>query len=104
MSTYSEYETLQVTHVQVFPVENRPEGSHMVARAEIVLNDQFIVRGLRVMDGENGLFVGYPVDPNLDGDTFLSTCKPVTRALREHIEDAVLEKYQELRAARGDEG
>lgn len=104
MSTYSEYPELEVTHVQVFPVENRPSGSHLVAKAEIVLNDQFIVRGLRIIEGVNGLFVGYPVDPNLDGETFRSTCNPVTRALREHIEETVLEKYQELREAQGDEG
>ena len=46
------------------------------------------------MDGENGLFVGYPLDPFYKGDDFRSIVFPMTRELREHIENCVLEKYQ----------
>ena len=66
----------------------------MKALATIVLNDQIQIRGLRVMDGENGLYVGYPVDPYNRGEDFRSLVIPITRQLREHIENCVLEKYQ----------
>ena len=57
-----------------------------------MLNDQLMLRGLRVMDGVNGLFVAYPlVNPSKD-DLRTQFC-PMTRALREHIENCVLEKY-----------
>ena len=46
------------------------------------------------MEGENGLFVGYPNDPFYKGEDFRSICFPMTRQLREHIENCVLEKYQ----------
>jgi stage V sporulation protein G len=46
------------------------------------------------MNGENGLFVGYPTDPFYKGEDFRSVCCPITRALREHIESVVLEHYQ----------
>ena len=62
--------------------------------ATIVLNDQIQIRGLRVMDGENGMFVGYPNDPFYKGEDYRSICLPITRQLREHIENCVLEKYQ----------
>ena len=62
--------------------------------ASIVLNDQFQIRGLRIMEGENGLFVGYPNEPFYKGEDFRSVCFPMTRQLREHIENCVLEKYQ----------
>jgi hypothetical protein len=45
------------------------------------------------MDGENGLYVGYPNDPFYKGEDFRSVCCPMTKQLREHIENCVLEKY-----------
>lgn len=85
---------LEVTHVQVFPFKEESALGHMKAMAIIVLNDQIQIRGLRVMDGSNGLFVGYPTDPFYKGDDFRTMVSPITRELREHIENIVLEKYQ----------
>lgn len=87
---------LHVTDVKVYPFKEGPSMGHMRALASVVLNDQFLVRGLRVMEGEYGLFVSYPVDPYFKGDDIRSVCFPMTRALREHIESVVLEKYHEL--------
>lgn len=86
---------MQVTDCKVFPFHESPSMGHIKAIASIILGDQFMIRGLRVMDGENGLFVSYPVDPFFKGEDFRTLCNPITRALREHIENAVLEKYQQ---------
>ncbi len=67
---------------------------HMKALAQVVLNDQLLIRGLRVMEGEYGLFVSYPIDPFYKRDSYRSVCMQMTRQLREHIENCVLEKYQ----------
>lgn len=93
------FDCLAVTSVQVFPFKEGPTMGHIKGLANIVLNDQFMVRGLRVMDGVNGLFVGYPVDPFYKGEEFRSLCNPITRQLREHIENCVLEKYQAVIAS-----
>lgn len=90
------FDCLAVSEVRIFPFKEGPSLGRMKALAEIVLNDQFIVRGLRVMDGENGLYIVYPTDPFVKGDEFRSICNPVTRQLREHIENTVLEKYTEM--------
>ena len=90
----AQFECLAVTNVQVFPFKEGPSLGHMKGLATVVLNDQMLIRGLRVMDGENGLFVGYPNDPFYKGEDFRSICNPITRQLREHIENCVLEKYQ----------
>ena len=89
----SAFDCLAVTQVQVFPFKEGPSMGKMVGMASIVLNDQFQIRGLRIMEGENGLFVGYPNDPFYKGEDFRSLCFPITRQLREHIENCVLEKY-----------
>lgn len=88
------FDCLAVTNVQVFPFREGPSLGHVKAIAQIVLNDQMVIHGLRVMEGENGLFVSYPVDPFYKGEDFRSVCNPITKQLREHIENCVLEKYQ----------
>ena len=88
------FDCLTVTNVNVFPFKEGANIGKMNALATIVLNDQIQIRGMRVMEGENGLYVGYPVDPFNKGEDFRSVVMPITRQLREHIENCVLEKYQ----------
>ena len=52
------FDCLAVTNVQVYPFKEGANLGHMKGIATIVLNDQIQIRGLRVMDGENGMFVG----------------------------------------------
>ena len=88
------FDCLAVTKVQVYPFRDGAICGKILALATVVLNDQLTIRGLRVMDGEYGMFVGYPNDPFYKGEDLRSTVFPITRALREHIENCVLEKYQ----------
>lgn len=88
------FDCIAVTDVKVFPFKEGVNMGHMKGMASVTLNDQLVVRGLRIMDGENGLFVGYPNDPFYKGEELRSICFPITRMLREHIENCVLEKYQ----------
>lgn len=90
------FDCLAVTDVKVTVFPNLPGAEHVKGVAEVVLNDQFIVRGLRILDCTTGLFVSYPVDPFYKGEDSRSVCFPMTRNLREHIENCVLEKYQEI--------
>ena len=103
------FDVLAVTDVQVYPFRDGAICGKILALATVVLNDQLTIRGLRVMDGEYGMFVGYPNDPFYKGEALRSIVFPIsralrehigsivfpiTRALREHIENCVLEKYQ----------
>lgn len=86
---------IEVTKVDVYPFKEGAYIGHVKAIANIVLNDQIQVRGIRVMDGENGMFVGYPVDPFYKGEGYRNIVFPITAELRHHIEKSVLEKYDE---------
>lgn len=88
------FDRLTVTQVRVFPFTGVSGYDRIRAMATIVLNDQLVIRGLRVIDGEYGLFVSYPNDPFYKGEDFRYVTQPITRQLREHIENCVLEKYQ----------
>ena len=98
------FDVLKVTQVMVFPFKEDANLGHIKGLATVVLNDQFMVRGLRVMEGENGLFVGYPIDPFFRGEGTRSVCTPVTRALREAIEKAVLAEFRKATGETGEEG
>ena len=84
---------IQVTHVQVFPLKEPMGKTKGLAR--VVLNDQLQLTGLRVVDGSNGLFVGYPNDPSYKGEDYRSLFYPLSRELREHIEELVLKAFAE---------
>jgi stage V sporulation protein G len=49
------------------------------------------------MEGTSGLYVSYPVDPFYKGEDLRCLVNPITHKLREHIENCVLEKYQETK-------
>ena len=87
------FDCLAVTQVQVFPFKDNGLTS-LKGFANVVLNDQLLLRGLRINDSSNGLWVGFPTDPFYKGDDFRSLVVPMTKQLREHIENCVLEKYQ----------
>lgn len=93
------FDCIAVSEVDAFPFKEGPSLGHLKGVAQIVLNDQMVIRGLRIMEGENGLFVCYPVDPFFKGDDFKYIASPITRQLREHIENVVIEKYKKIMKA-----
>lgn len=93
------FDCLAVTEVHVFPFKDDGNLGVTKAMATIVLNDQLAIRGLRVKDGVNGLFVSFPLDQFYKGGELQSICFPLTRQLREHIETVVIEKYQQYMEA-----
>lgn len=93
------FDCLAVTEVQVFPFNGYCNLGVTKAMANIVLNDQLVIRGLQVKDGVYGLFVSFPCDTFFKGEDLRSICFPLTRQLREHIENVVIEKYQKCMEA-----
>ena len=88
--------------VKVYPTQR--EGN-ILATANITLGGCFAVKGLRVMDGKNGLFVAMPDRRDGQGK-FQDICFPTTKEMREALNTAVMGEYQkavERIAARGKE-
>ena len=91
-----DFDCLAVTEVNVTKSTDLPGASHIKGVAEIVLNDQLILRGLQIIEGSMGLYVGFPIDPFFKGEDLRCIAQPITRNLRDHIENCILEKYQEI--------
>lgn len=94
LSAKPQSKPIVVTHVTIYGCNDNNIGK-IKALADVTLNDAIQVRGIRVMDGVNGLFIGFPNDPFYKGDDFRSLVSPITRECREEIEEAVLNAYQE---------
>lgn len=93
MTKKKETYEIVVTDVRVYPIKT--DGfAHIKALASVTINNAIIIRGLRVMDGQESLFVSYPNDPFYKGEDFRSIVNPITREARVAIEDAVLEAYE----------
>ncbi len=67
-----QFDCLAVTSVRVYLFKEGQSVGKTKAFATVVLNDQLQLRGLRIIDGVNGLFVGYPNDPFYKGEDYHS--------------------------------
>ena len=86
-----------VTDIKIFPFPFKDAGiGHIRAFANIVLNDAIIIRGLRIMEINNSLFISYPLDPFFTGMDYRSIIVPITRELREYVENEVLKQYHKV--------
>lgn len=70
------------------------DGEKLKAVASLVLEDCFVVKNVRVIDGKNGLFVSMPSRKNADGK-YSDICFPIVSEVREQIEKEVLDVYRE---------
>jgi len=72
----------------------RLEGESKVkAFADVAIGD-FIVKGLRVVQGQKGLFLSMPQEKSKDGK-FYNTFLPVTKEARQNLSEIVLAAYKE---------
>jgi len=67
------------------------------ATADVVIDGQIGLTGLRVIEGINGLFVGYPTYPFYSGEDYVNIYFPVTKVCRKTIEDCVLREYKAVK-------
>ncbi|MFC1628027.1 septation regulator SpoVG [Gemmatimonadota bacterium] len=64
------------------------------AFANITFDDEFVVRGLKVIEGHNGFFVSMPSRRRSDG-TYQDIAHPINNATRTMLEETVLAAYEE---------
>ena len=79
---------MQVTEVRI-TLRDEPK---LKAFANITFDDSFVIRGLKIINGQKGFFVSMPSRKRTDG-SFQDIVHPVSLDLRKHIEDKVLEAY-----------
>lgn len=81
---------MEITEVRV----TLRDEEKLKAYASIVIDKCFIVKDLRIIDGNDRLWVAMPNKKRRDG-TRRDVCHPLNQETRDMIESVVLERYDE---------
>ena len=85
---------MDITDVKVFTVDE----DKLRAYVTITLDNCFVVRDLKVINGTTGLFVAMPAKKRKDG-TYKDIAHPLNAEMRDKMEKIVLAEYEKVRAA-----
>lgn len=83
---------MEVTDVRLRRINT---DGRMKAIASITIDHEFVVHDIRVIDGNNGMFVAMPSKRTPDGE-FRDIAHPISSATREKIQSAVLAEYERV--------
>ena len=97
----TETATPTIMKVEVSRINLIKDSKITLAYVDITLGGVFVVQGLRVVPGQKGLFVSMPQNKDKDNKWY-DRAFPVTREMRNHIEDTVLKAYLEKTAIKAE--
>ncbi|MDO4563809.1 MAG: septation regulator SpoVG [Clostridia bacterium] len=85
---------MQITDIRVRKIT--AEGK-MKAVVSVTFDNEFVVHDIKVIAGEDKIFVAMPSRKNAEGE-FKDIAHPITSSMREKIQEAVISKYEEALA------
>ena len=81
---------MKITSVNVRKIEK--EGSRMKGIASVLLDDSFAIRDIRIIEGDNGLFIAMPSRKTATGE-YRDIAHPINHDVRKMFEDAIITEY-----------
>ena len=81
---------MKITSVNVRITEK--ENSRMKGIASIIIDDCFAVHDIRIIEGNEGLFIAMPSRKTPTGD-YRDIVHPISQEARDIIEKAIVEEY-----------
>ncbi len=93
---------MEITEVKVRKLER--ENNHIRGIASVKIDDCFVVHGIRILEGNNGLFIAMPSKPrkykNEEGEEvvgYFDIAHPINQETRQLFENAIIEAYNNLK-------
>ena len=83
---------MKITDVRINKVKK--SDISLKAFANITIDDEFVVKGLKIVEGKNGTFVAFPSTQGDDGEWY-DDAYPITAECREYVTDTVLDAYMD---------
>ena len=83
---------MEITNVRVRVVEK--ENSKMRGFASVTIDNQFVVHDIRILEGDNGLFLAMPSKQTGVGE-YRDIAHPINQEARQMFTDAILQEYEE---------
>ena len=82
---------MKITNVKVVKKENgRCKGV-----AQVVIDDCFVIKNIRIIEGDYGLFIAFPSRPNAIGQ-YSDVCHPINQETRDMFGAAITEEYRKV--------
>ena len=82
---------MKITSVTVKKIDK--ENSRMKGIASVLLDDAFVVYDIRIIEGDNGLFIAMPSRQTSTGG-YKDIAHPINAETRQMFEKAILEAYE----------
>ena len=82
---------MKITNVSIRKVEK--EDSRMKGIASVLLDDEFAVHDIRIIEGTKGLFIAMPSRKTSTGG-YRDIAHPINPDVRKMFEDAIIEAYK----------
>lgn len=86
--------TMKITDVRLRTVNSEGELK-LKAYADITFDECFVIHGLKIIDGQKGMFVAMPSRKMPDGE-YKDIVHPIKPELRKEITDTVIAAFLEL--------
>ncbi len=81
---------MQITSVTVRKIEKG--DTRMKGIASVLIDDSFAVHDIRIIEGDNGLFIAMPSRKTATGG-YRDIAHPISPDVRKMFEDAILNEY-----------
>lgn len=85
---------MNITDVRIRKINNE---SKMKAVVSITFDDEFVVHDIKIIEGQNGLFIAMPSRKMGEGD-FRDIAHPLVSETRNKIRDAIFAEYDKVLA------
>jgi stage V sporulation protein G len=82
---------MNITAVKIYPLKD----SKTLALASITIDSDFVVSGLKVLDGQNGVWVAMPNRKDSKNE-YHDIAFPISKEARSTIQKVVIDKYYSL--------
>lgn len=90
---------MDITDVRIRKIND--EGK-MKAVVSVTFDDEFVVHDIKIIEGQNGLFIAMPSRKMGEGD-FRDIAHPLVSEARNRIRDAIFEEYEKVLAQKAEE-
>ena len=81
---------MKITSVSVRKITK--ENSRLRGSASVLLDDAFAIHDIRIIEGDNGLFIAMPSRKTATGE-YRDVCHPINPEVRSEFTDAILAEY-----------
>lgn len=86
---------MKITDVRLRTLKEESE-LRLKAYADITFDECFVIHGLKIIEGQKGVFVAMPSRKMPDGE-YKDIVHPITPELRKEITDIVISKYNKMK-------